>query len=87
MAGKKAESKKITEPPKPDVAAVKAKTYKRYVIKHLMNRRKQPSLKAVVLGTVKRGSVVEAVLEVGWLHLKDGAFVLFGDEYAEEENI
>ena len=48
-----------------------------------MNIRKEPSLKAEILGTLKPGTIVKVVDVVDdWLKMKDGTFVL-GGEFAE----
>ena len=56
---------------------------KKYRLKSLMNIRKEPSLKAEILGTLKPGTIVKVVDVVDdWLKMKDGTFVL-GGEFAE----
>ena len=57
-----------------------------YVLKALMNVRKEPSLDAEILGTKTEGAVVN-VLDISddWLHLAEGAFILYeGGKFADK---
>ena len=58
----------------------------RYRLKAMMNVRKKPSLTAPILGTRAAGTVVRVMsIENGWLHLRDGTFILYsGGQFAEK---
>ena len=61
-----------------DVSVEDKPQVEKYTLLHKMNVRKTPSLKAEKIGTKKKDTVVEAVLEGDWLHLTDGTFILYG---------
>ena len=72
---------KVQEPT-PEPEAQKPETYR---IKMLMNVRAEPSLNGKVLDVVAPGTDVDVIaVEDDWLHLVNGAFILYGSgEYAE----
>ena len=54
-----------------------------YILKHLMNVRKDPSLKATILTTMGPGTEVVAEKVGEWLKLKAGGYILYdGGKYA-----
>ena len=55
----------------------------KYVLKHLMNVRKDPSLKATILTTMGPGTEVLAEKVGEWLKLEAGGYILYdGGKYA-----
>ena len=58
---------------------VEERSPNKYTLLSKMNIRKAPSLKAEKAGIAETGTVVDVIgIENDWLHLKDGAFILYG---------
>ena len=71
---------------KPRQPEVKEPKTERYRLKALMNVRRKPSKEAQVLSTKSAGTVVRVLgIEEDWMHLAEGAFILYeGGRWAEK---
>lgn len=80
-----ADSIDLVEQEKESAASKEGKA--KYTLTTLMNVRKEPSLGAGIVKTLKAGTTVDVdALVDDWLHLSDGTYIFYnGGKYAEKE--